>query len=171
MIAGSLFQVDGSGYNPIVWEANGTPVPLGALVTGESSEAKDINREGTIAVGLSGNRAVMWTRESAASPWDPSPVDLDSALGIPASDCTGSGSSRALEINATGIIVGQDCGVPYLWRVAGRTVLSRERLGGLGTKANEVTWATAINEATPATAVGKAAPPGLGDSGVYWDGL
>jgi hypothetical protein len=109
----------------------------------------------------------MWIR-SAGGNWNPTPVDLDAALGITAA-CSGSGSSRALEINAAGVIVGQDCGIPYMWRLSGNAVGSRTRLGGLGSKTNDLAWATAINDASPATAAGKATTSGTANFGVIWN--
>jgi hypothetical protein len=171
MVAGSAVIPGGAGsWQAVVWDAAGGPSLLQALSPGDAAQAFDVNVDGSVVVGQSGNRAVLWTRTALG--WS-APLDLDVALGFPASCGSGStsGDGRAIEINAAGIVSGQSCGAPAIWRLAASVPVSRTQLGGLGTKNDGAAWAAAINDATPAVAAGKATVPGLGDSGAIWPDL
>jgi hypothetical protein len=171
MVAGHAVIPGGAGsWQAVVWDAAGIPSLLQPLSAGGAGQAFDVSADGSVVVGQSGNRAVLWSRTAIG--WS-APLDLDVALGFPASCGSGSssGDGRAIEINAAGIVSGQSCGAPAIWRLSGGVPVSRTQLGGLGTKNDGAAWAAAINDATPAVAAGKATVPGLGDSGALWPDL
>jgi hypothetical protein len=83
-------------------------------LAGRKHRAWGINDAGTVIVGQSSGIAVMWIRESTATPFGAANAARDNA-------CKGAGSSIAYAVNAdlvtTGTVVGQACGLPVAWKV------------------------------------------------------
>ena len=138
------------------WDAAGTLTVLPPLVSGSASAAYGINDAGTIIVGNSNGVAVAWIRASTADPW-PTPVPLDT------NGCGGG----AIAINASGVIVGNSCGLPAAWRPSGGGGYTRSQLSDLGNHHPGAETAEAVNNGTvaPLIAVGNVG------QGVYWTGF
>ena len=134
------------------WDASGNVTVLTPLATGAASAAYAINDAGTIIVGNSNSVAVAWTRASTADPW-PAPIPLDT------NGCGGG----ANDINATGVIVGNSCGVPAAWKPSGGGY-TRVLLGDLGNHHPGPETARGVNNGTVAPLIA------AGDvgQGVFW---
>jgi len=154
--SGMVVGMDGTGCcNAFFWDAAGVLTVLPPLVSGAASAAYGINDAGTIIVGNSNSVAVAWIRASTADPW-PTPVPLDT------NGCGGA----AIAINASGVIVGNSCGVPAAWRPSTAGGYTEVQLGDLGNHHNPET-AQAVNNGTvaPLIAVGDVG------QGEFWTGF
>jgi hypothetical protein len=127
--AGQVAGMDGSGCClAIFWDENGTYQVLPPLTSGAAAAAWSINDAGTVIVGNSGSRAVAWVRSSTSIPFG-----APTALPSKSSGCGASGAvAHAVtpDLVTSGVIVGQDCGLPAAWQVtvSGNSLASMQRV-------------------------------------------
>jgi uncharacterized membrane protein len=113
--SGMIVGMEGSGCcRAAFWDADGSQTVLDPIPGGTQASAWGINDAGTVIVGQSSGIAVMWVRESTATPFG-APTRLETT------PCKGAGGSIAYAVNpdlvATGTVVGQACGLPVAWKV------------------------------------------------------
>jgi hypothetical protein len=134
-----------------VWDAAG-PTLL-APVPGDSwSGGQAISPNGTIAAGLSGDRATYWVRTGTV--W---------SAGIPLTQKCGGGQTWARAVNDAGVIVGNGCDGGRWWRVSGTTIVATGLMPGLGPNSHPTAEGITNN-----TASGQPWAAGGGAGATYW---
>ena len=152
---GADVAVGWADSRPMAWIA-GVPSILALLPGTTDAQARAVNDIGTLAVGISGGRAVVWTR--SGSTWS-APAELVSG------PCQGGAISWGDDVNNGGLVGGRGCdGRAWYWQFTSGVATAAGPLPGFGQK--ESGNVEGINNVTTAGLPSMAG--GAGPVAVYW---
>jgi uncharacterized membrane protein len=152
---GTDVAVGWADSRPMVWIA-GVPSVLALRPGAKDAQARAVNDIGTLIVGISGDRAVVWTR--SGSTWS-APAELASGT------CQGGAMSLADDVNNNGLVGGRGCdGRAWYWQLTSGVVTAAGPLPGFGQKESGIVEGI-NNLSTPGL---PSMAGGAGAVAVYW---